>query len=228
MVDPAKRSLRLRPVARGYRMLCPITRALDRVGDRWTLLVLRDLHAGPMRFGELQTGLPGLASNLLATRLDKLQDDGFISRDGNTYALTELGERTAPVLWELARLGIELPPDPELRRPGHLRLVAVTLQAAMQHVLPEGLELRAQLVLDDEPFSIDIAEGAVRIRYGAPDDPEVVAVSSYEPMMAAAGGELSLAPFRAEHVEVEGKRAAVRAFVDLMTRVMTKGFAATR
>ena len=58
--------------ARNYRLLCPIARALDRVGDRWALLILRDLHAGPARFNELLEGLTGIASNLLTNRLEEL------------------------------------------------------------------------------------------------------------------------------------------------------------
>ena len=64
---------------RRYRLLCPIARALDVVGDRWALLILRDLHAGPARFHDLETGL-GIATNLLTTRLIELTDAGLIER----------------------------------------------------------------------------------------------------------------------------------------------------
>ena len=67
---------------RGYDLVCPIARALDRVGDRWTLLILRDLHAGPARFSDLETGL-GIASNLLSSRLRDLNDDGLVATDGD-------------------------------------------------------------------------------------------------------------------------------------------------
>ena len=94
--------------ARRYRLLCPIARALDRVGDRWTLILLRDLHAGPARFSDLQT-LPGIASNLLTNRLRQLEEDGLIRRRtgeyGTTlYELTALGEETANLLFKLAAL----------------------------------------------------------------------------------------------------------------------------
>ena len=62
---------------RNYRLLCPIARALDVLGDRWTLLILRDLQAGPARFQELETGL-GLATNLLSSRLAELVDTGLV------------------------------------------------------------------------------------------------------------------------------------------------------
>ena len=63
---------------RRYRLLCPIARALDAVGDRWALLILRDLHAGPARYQELNEGL-GIATNLLSTRLAELTDAGLLS-----------------------------------------------------------------------------------------------------------------------------------------------------
>jgi hypothetical protein len=62
---------------RSYNLLCPISRALDHIGDRWTLLILRDLYAGPARFKDLQTGLAGIASNLLSDRLHALEASGF-------------------------------------------------------------------------------------------------------------------------------------------------------
>ena len=84
---------------RRYKLLCPIARALDRVGDRWTLLILRDLHAGPARYTDLQSGLLGIASNLLTDRLRQLIDDGLVmKRDGDygvaLYVLSERGTRT--------------------------------------------------------------------------------------------------------------------------------------
>jgi DNA-binding HxlR family transcriptional regulator len=211
-------------VSRGYRMMCPIARALDRLGDRWVLLMLRDLHAGRMRFGELREGLPGLASNLLAARLDKLQADGLVSREDGLYALTERGRATDRVLWELAQLGMSFPPDPDPRRPGHLRLVAVTLQGALRRVAPKKLRLVVELVLDGESFTIAAAAGDLTVRYGAPENPQVTAHSSYEPMMAALGGEMPLETFRARHMRVEGDPRATERFQQLMERAMTEGF----
>jgi DNA-binding HxlR family transcriptional regulator len=154
-------------MSKSYRMLCPIARALDRVKDRWTVLVLRDLHAGPTRFLELQRGMPGLASNLLSTRLERMQADGLIRHEEGSYRLSDLGRRTDRVLWELALLGMEFPPDPDLKPTGHLRLVAITMQSAMRKVVDPDLELNAEMILDGESFSIHIEKGKVRVRYGA-------------------------------------------------------------
>jgi DNA-binding HxlR family transcriptional regulator len=202
-----------------------VARALDHVGDRWTLLILRDLHAGPMRFGEVQAGLPGLASNLLSSRLDKLQSDGLIERDGPLYRLTGLGRRTDAVLWELAQLGMRFPPDPELKRPGHLRLAAVTLQSALRRVALPELGFAVELVLDGESFTVAVGDGGRWIvRYGAPPSPGLVVTTAYASLMAAASGELPLARFREEHVQLDGPSEAAETFAALMTRVMVGAF----
>ena len=209
-------------------MRCPISRALDRIGDRWTLLILRDLHAGPMRFSEIRDGLPGLATNLLTTRLGALIDDGLLVHDGALYRLSELGQRTDHVLWELARFGGVLPPDQDLRRPGHLRLVAITLQSALRVVYERDLDLVVELILDGESFTLALDAGTATVRYGSPADPVVVVRSSYDAMMDAAEGLVSLDEFRASHLALEGEPAAMVAFRDLMTRTMTEGFRAVR
>lgn len=201
-------------------MLCPISRALDRVGDRWTLLIVRDLHSGPMRFGEILKGLPGLASNLLSTRLDKLQADSLVERDGNAYVLTELGRQTEGVLWELAKLGMGFAADPEVKAPGHLRLVAVTLQMALRQVASPDLEIVAELVLDGEPFIIAANEEGLTVRAGSPQSPATVAHTSYETMMLAAGGGMPFEEFRREHLTIDGPSDAVAGFEALMERVM--------
>ncbi len=96
---------------RRYRLLCPIAQALDVVGDRWALLIVRDLQAGPARFQGLETGL-GIATNLLSTRLTELTEAGLIEKSTDAkravYQLTELGRHTDRLLWELARFGSQI------------------------------------------------------------------------------------------------------------------------
>src|SRR5215471_2980117 len=154
--------------ARKYRLLCPIARALDLVGDRWALLVLRDLHAGPARFSELLDGLSGIASNLLASRLDELVKGGLVRKtvgphQVTVYELTPLGASTANLLYELAAFGSRLPPDPDHREPGNRRSVAVTLKVACSRVVDPKLTLRAELRLDGEPFALEVDSGRVDV-----------------------------------------------------------------
>ena len=208
---------------RSYRLLCPIARALDRVGDRWSLLILRDLHAGPARFAELQRSFPGLASNLLTTRLQELQENGLVERtnDGTAwvYELTEDGRATSPILFELAMFGAGYPPRAEVRRPGNLRTVAVTMQEALRRVVGDDVRLRAELVVDDEPFAIVIEDGAVDVSYGPDPDSAIAIATDYEALIAVGDGEMTAADFAASHVTIRrGSRTAVRRLLGLMGR----------
>jgi len=209
---------------KSYRLLCPIARALDRVGDRWNLLILRDLHAGPARFGELQAGLTGLASNLLATRLEQLQQDGLITHrpapsGGHVYALTSDGEATAPLLFDLAMLGGKYPAPDEVRRPGNLRTVAVTLKEALRRVAGPDDEIRAELVVDDEPFRITIGDAEVGVEYRADPDAPLSIHTDYEALVDVGDGNMSAAEFGKQHVEVaRGTKRAAKSLLRLMTR----------
>jgi len=212
------------PNKRSYRLLCPIARGLDKVGDRWTLLILRDLHAGPARFGELQAGLTGLASNLLTSRLRQLQDDGLIQRrpDGTgaqLYALTSDGEATAPLLFELARYGGRFSPPEDIRRPGNLRTIAVTLKEALRRVVDADMHAHAEFVVDDESFSIAIDGGQIEVRYEADPEAPVSVATNYLALMATSDGQMSRAEFAAEHVALRrGSVADMQGFMGLMAR----------
>ncbi|WP_299418974.1 helix-turn-helix domain-containing protein [uncultured Shimia sp.] len=188
--------------ARSYKLLCPIARALDRIGDRWTLLILRDLHAGPMRFGELQKGLPGIAANLLTDRLNKLVADGLVTKE-ESYALTPLGVRTLNVLFELAVFGAAFEPEGEVVKPGNLRTVVTTLLAAARRAELGDMALRVGLVVDGEMMQLDVADGAVRASYGAHDAPDVVLTAGYEDLLAVSEGDLPMEAFVGTRAEMQ-------------------------
>jgi DNA-binding HxlR family transcriptional regulator len=89
---------------RSYGQYCALARALDVVGERWALLIVRELLEGPQRYGDLLDGLPGIATNLLVDRLRTLEDAGVVTRDaGGGYALTEWGEELRDVVNALGR-----------------------------------------------------------------------------------------------------------------------------
>jgi len=213
------------PGSRRYRLLCPIARALDRVGDRWTLLILRDLHAGPARFSDLQT-LPGIASNLLTSRLRQLEEDGLIRRReaeyGTTvYELTDLGSSTGDLLFELAMFGVRFPPDEDIKRPGNLRTIAVTLRVACQKVVDPAMSLNAELIVDGEPFTFSVGSGVVDVKAGRARDPEATLTTSYEPMIAVADGQMPLDEFASRHLEMSGSNPEQgQALAELMGRAM--------
>jgi DNA-binding HxlR family transcriptional regulator len=102
-------------VSRNYNQNCPIARGLDVLGERWTLLILRELVGGPRRYGDLRAELPGIATNLLAERLKELQDAGLVDRAdlpapiGRTvYTLSDMGwQRVLPILQSFAWFGLD-------------------------------------------------------------------------------------------------------------------------
>lgn len=104
---------------RSYKQVCPIAYALDLVGERWTLLVVRELLDGPKRYSEIRRGLPGVPSDLLTERLRSLEEQGAITRrplpppsSAHVYELTERGRGLRPAIRALFQFGMELMPDP--------------------------------------------------------------------------------------------------------------------
>ncbi len=216
---------------RSYRLLCPIARGLDRVGDRWTLLLLRDLHAGPARFSDLQSSLQGMAPNLLTERLRALESDGLIRRKDagynvNVYELTPLGASTGSLLFELAKFGSQFPPAEELAQSGNLRLIAVTLKMALASAVASAISgsgslesLAVELRVDGEPFDIKVLEGNVSVLYKHSEEPEAVISTSYEPLVAVGDGRMTGEELFSKHVKiVEGSaEKAIRLFELLNT-----------
>jgi len=210
--------------ARSYNLLCPISRALDHVGDRWALLILRDLHAGPARFKDLQTGLTGIASNLLSDRLHALEASGLIQKyeaefGVSLYSLTELGDRTGQLIFELARFGGRMPRPSKIQKPGNLRTVAVSLGTAFKRAITPEHDFEAMLMIDGEAFRMTAKDGDAQLRAGAAENPDVVMNTSYEPIMALADGVIEPSQFFSDHVRLDiltpGKETE---FFDLLSR----------
>jgi len=104
------------PVPRSYQQNCPIAKGLDVLGERWTLLILRELIGGPRRYGDLRGQLPGIATNLLADRLRELEEAGLVDREElpppiarTVYTLSETGWRKVlPVVKAIATFGLDM------------------------------------------------------------------------------------------------------------------------
>ena len=211
---------------KSYNLLCPISRALDHIGDRWTLLILRDLHAGPARFKELQTGLTGIASNLLSDRLLALKASGLIQKNEgqfgvSLYSLTELGERTGQLLFELARFGRKMPHPQKIQKPGNFRTITVSLGTACKRAVSPDHDFTATLKIDGEEFQMTAKNSDVVIRAGAANNPDLVMTTSYEPIMALADGEIERSDFVSNHVELEvNTQGKQEEFFDLLTRAI--------
>ncbi len=149
---------------RGYRQYCGFARALDVVGERWSLLIVRNLLLGGQRFGELRKGLPGVASNMLTERLKKLVEHEVVSHIDGVYALTELGRGLEPAVFALADWGernLMGPPREEDRV-----LVRYAMTSMRRKIKPSAREARVEFDIDGDVFSLvcgpepDVVQGA--------------------------------------------------------------------
>jgi len=167
-IDPTETGARDR---RQYGELCPIALALDVVGERWALLLLRELFAGPKRFTDLAEGLPGIGTSVLSERLRQLEDDGLVSRRrlgppvrAQVYELTARGAAIKPVLAGLVRWGAVYlaGKGADLATRGRWLLQAMATTAGTS---PRGI-VTTNFVLDGEESSLVVTKEGVEARDG--------------------------------------------------------------
>ncbi|HEX4492791.1 MAG TPA: helix-turn-helix domain-containing protein [Acidimicrobiia bacterium] len=159
---------------------CPIARALDVLGDRWTLLIIRELGIGDQRFTELRRHLPGIAPTVLTQRLRELADEGLVTMhdDPSTrrqlYALTDRGREAGPVLRALARWGMPLlEPRPDDRTVRPRAALNVAILSYYDAAAAAGIDERYRLEIDGETFTLSSVKGGGKARATA--DVELVA-----------------------------------------------------
>jgi DNA-binding HxlR family transcriptional regulator len=167
---------------RNYHQYCGLASALDVIGERWTLLVIRELMMGPRHYGELLADLPGMGTNLLADRLRFLADQGIVRRvdvkgTGSrlAYELTEAGSQLRPFVLGLARWGLDfvgdVHPDDTVRP--HWGLLAV--ESMLRQEAVADLDECYEFHVDDEIFHIEVTGGRARAVRGAAAEPATVA-----------------------------------------------------
>jgi DNA-binding HxlR family transcriptional regulator len=172
---------------RSYGQLCGMATALDLIGDRWTLLVVRDLLLGPLRFGDLAEGLPGVGTNTLAARLKHLEAAGVLGRRllplpdrGTVYELTAYGRELEPILLALGRWGTKsmarLPSDVATRSRWLVGAMLAFHDERQRIAQPTAWELQ----LSDGVFAVRADGASLTITAGAPDDADVVIATDDE------------------------------------------------
>jgi DNA-binding HxlR family transcriptional regulator len=169
---------------KSYDQYCGVAAALDRVGDRWTLLILRELSFGEQRFTDLRAGLPGIASNLLTERLRGLEDAGLVEQRElpapaarTVYALTADGRRIRPVLRELARFGLPFLGDPVAGGVRPKTAVYGGLAALLDPVAAAGHDLRMKFSLDDDELWLEVRDGRL-VRADRSAEPDLTVTGS--------------------------------------------------
>jgi DNA-binding HxlR family transcriptional regulator len=207
---------------RSYDDLCGIARALDVVGDRWAILVVRELVLGPKRFTDLRAGLRGIGPDMLAARLRDLEAAGVVRQralgppaGSRVYELTERGQGLGPVLLELGRWGSLVPPPSPSARLG-VDSAVLALPSLFDPDAAGDLEATYGLRLDDQPFEVRIVGGTLDAERGEPVAPLATIATDPGTLAGLLWQGLELAEVeRVEAVVIEGDRRALRRFLRL-------------
>jgi DNA-binding HxlR family transcriptional regulator len=205
---------------RSYGDPCGVARALDAVGERWALLVVRELLLGPRRFSDLHRGLGAASQNVLSQRLRELEAAGIVRRRrlgpparSSAYELTERGAALEPILLELGRWGREQPME------STAELSVDALMLALRTTFDPGaagnLEASLALRVDDDELEVTVADGALAVTRGGAGGADATIRTDARTLRALAFGGRRLDEAQAAGaVEVEGDGAAAQRLLD--------------
>jgi DNA-binding HxlR family transcriptional regulator/putative sterol carrier protein len=181
-----------------YQQYCALARTLDIAGDRWTLLIVRELMPGPRRFTDLIDGLPGISRNLLTERLRGLEREGVIARQElpppaarQVYELTadgrDLADAVVPLIgWGARRLGEREPTERF-----HPRWAALGMATFADREAARGVRETYQYVVGDSAFHFIVDDGSIELRDGHAEDPAVTLTTSEGTLAELVGGKVS-------------------------------------
>jgi DNA-binding HxlR family transcriptional regulator len=163
---------------RTYGDRCGVARALDIVGERWALLVVRELLLGPKRFTDLRAGLPHVGPDILAQRLRELETSGIVRRGtlpppagSRIYELTERGHELEPVVLALGRFGSVAPFPPGEAQIG-VDAVVIALKTLFAPDAADGLSATYELRLGEQHFAVEVVNGRIEITRGSAQAPD--------------------------------------------------------
>jgi DNA-binding HxlR family transcriptional regulator len=186
-----------------YEQYCPVARALEIVGERWTLLIARELLLGPRRFTDLMTGLPGISANVLASRL--------------RYELTDDALGLAGVVAAMAEWGMTLLGRP--RRDDEVRGSWMLLGLAVTGAAPDDLDGTFELHIGDEVLHVEVREGRLHPRQGPAVDPAAVITATAATFAELALGRLDPeAALSKRRLTLAGDELAARRLLESVSR----------
>jgi DNA-binding HxlR family transcriptional regulator len=202
---------------RSYGQFCAIARALDVVGDRWSLLIARELlFRGPCRYTDLLHGLPGIATNLLGERLRRLEEAGVVYREEapppvatTLYHLTERGQALRSVVVELARWGVPLMADPADGDAFRTHWLAYPVMLYFGETPGDGSNISIEARMGDQSMTIETVEGRLHTRAGAADDPDLILSGDPQLIVGTLTGKLPLEQAEARGLTYEGDPIAL-------------------
>jgi DNA-binding HxlR family transcriptional regulator/putative sterol carrier protein len=210
----------------GYQQYCALARALDVAGDRWTLLIVRELMPGPRRFTDLIDGLPGISRNLLTERLRALERDGVVVRRDlpppaarQVYELTDDGGDLATAMAPLIAWGAKRIGD---RRPGETfraRSAAVGMASLADSEAARGVHETYQYLVGDAAFHFTVEDGSVQVHDGHAHDPAVVLTTDEETWANLAVGDVrASAALASGALTISGDRQAAERLRRIFSR----------
>lgn len=185
-------------MSKTYGQYCGLAKALDHVGDRWTLLIVREILVGPRRYSELRRALPGIATNLLAARLRQLERDGIATRRNGVYDLTAFGRELEDAVHALVRWGGQWMTERDRTEVFDPRWLVVALRA----LLPA--RRRGSIQLEVEGASLRLSRSSVDT--GELDRPDAVVEGSAHELLGVVTGQLPLT-----RLTIHGDRAVAAA-----------------
>ena len=196
---------------RSYRQYCGLARGLDLIGDRWVLLIVRELLPGPRRYNELLHGLPGIATNLLAERLRFMEDGGIVRREADDrYALTDRGQGLRDVVnaigrWAFPLMG-EMADDETFRS----HWIAYPIGAMFPGRDGARPELTIEVRTGGEPMTVRSSDGRVTVERGQAEAPDLVLTGSPDAVVGLFAQRISLEEARARGVAITGDARPLR------------------
>jgi DNA-binding HxlR family transcriptional regulator len=207
---------------RSYGEACGIPRALDRIGERWALMVVRELLLGPKRFTDLREGLPHMSADVLAQRLRELEQNGIVERRilpppaaSKVYELTDWGRELESVLIALGRWGARAPLSAECAEMS-LDSHIVSLQTLFDAEAAGDFAPTVELRLGEHVFTLEVADGRLDAERGPTGEPDIVIATDPCTLLALTHRELDL-PDAVEsgRATVTGDKRAARRFLRL-------------
>jgi DNA-binding HxlR family transcriptional regulator/putative sterol carrier protein len=207
---------------RTYDDGCAAAHALDLVGERWALLVVRELLLGPKRFTDLKSGLPHASPNVLAQRLRDLEAAGVVRRGklpppaaSKIYELTAWGRDLEPVIIALGRWGVRSPTKPPDAELGVDSLI-LSFRTMFDPDRAEGLDASYELRLGEDRFRAEVAEGRLEIERGNAEQPDATVEADAGTLAALIYDDLELDDtLSSGDLRIKGDRAAVERFLAL-------------
>jgi DNA-binding HxlR family transcriptional regulator len=207
-------------MSKRHDQYCPIARTLDLFGDRWSLLILRDLVFGDRRFVDLRENLPGISPALLTQRLQVLAEHGLVATRElpppaarTVYTATAKARGVVPILQAMSRFGMELLPSPGASTEVHSAMAAHgAVESWYDATAARGIDEVYRLVVDGDEYTLASARGATRESIGG-REPDLVLTAPARVLVAARRGETSLADALASGTAtVTGSKRALRNF----------------